>query len=235
MMWPLPPLDKQLVAITIQPHHLSCSWIQRSHKKAPLLLRAYKRFNLKNLELEKLTLFNPTRIKKYITTFLSTHQLHNAFIVCSLSGPNITEQFIPLYTASPTPDNFSVQKTENILWEYEYIYPRDHQFIFYVYSIPRAILLQYQLLFIAAHLNIIAIIPQRRVLLSLYKFLYGTAFRQAQLAVDMTRYHNMIEYLFTPDLLARIINISSGIQSTSQEMSYLLTACGLFVSEGIVI
>jgi len=234
-MWPLPPLDEQFVAITIQPHHLSCSWIQRSHKKAPLLLRAYKRFNLQNLELEKLTLFNPTNIKKYITTFLSTHQLDNAFVACSLSGPNIVEQFIPLQTANPTPDNFSIKKEENILWEYEYIYPRDHQFIFYMYSIPRAILLQYQLLSIAAHLNIISIIPQRRVLLSLYKFLYGTAFRKAQLAVDMTRHHNMIEYIFTPDLFARIINISPSIQSTVQEMPSLLTACGLFVSEGITI
>jgi len=134
-MWPLPSLDKQFVAITIQPHYLSCSWIQRSHKKAPLLLRAYKRFSLQDLELEKLTLFNPTRIKKYITTFLTTHQLDNAFIAFSLSGPNIIEQFIPLHTASPTPDNFSVQKSENILWKYEYIYPRDHQFVFYVYSI----------------------------------------------------------------------------------------------------
>ncbi len=234
-MWPLPPLDKQFVAITIQPHHLSCSWIQRSHKKAPFLLRAYKRFSLQNLELEKLILFNPTSIKKYITTFLSTHQLHNAFIAFSLSGPNIIEQFIALQTANPTPDNFSVQKADNILWEYEYVYPRDHQFIFYVYSMPQAILLQYQLLSIAAHLNIIAIIPQRRVLLSLYKFLYGSAFRQAQLAVDMTRHHNMIEYLFTPDLLARIINISPNIKSRVEEMPYLLTACGLFVSEGIKI
>ncbi len=234
-MWPLPPLDKQFVAITIQPHHLSCSWIQRSHKKAPLLLRAYKRFRLQNLELEKLTLFNPTSIKKYITTFLSTYQLHNAFIVFSLSGPNIIEQFIPLYTANPTPDNFFMQKAENVLWEYEYVYPRDHQFIFYVYSMPRAILLQYQLLSIAAHLNVIAIVPQRRVLLSLYKFLYDSAFRQAQLAVDMTRYHNMIEYLFTPDLLARIINISPNIINRTEEMPYLLTACGLFVSEGVKI
>jgi len=230
-MWPLPLLDKQLVAITIQPHYLSCSWIQRSSKKAPLLLRAYKRFGLQNLELEKLTLFNPTSIKKYITTFLSTHQLHNAFVTCSLSGPNITEQFIPLQTANPTSDDFSMQKAENILWEYEYIYPRDHQFIFYVYSISRAILLQYQLLFTAAHLNIIAIIPQRRVLLSLYKFLYGVAFRQAQLAVDMTRYHNMIEYFFTSDLLARIISISPNIQIGAKEIPYLLIACGLFVSE----
>jgi len=232
-MWPLPPLDKQFVAITIQPHHLTCSWIQPSHKKTPLLLRAYKRFNLQNLELEKLTLFNPTRIKQCITTFLTTHQLDNAFIAYSLSGPTITEQFISLQTASPTPDNFPAQKTKNYLWGYEYIYPRDHQFIFYVYRISRTTLLQYKLLAITAHLNVTAIIPQRSVLLSLYKFLYGKTFRQAQLAIDMIRHHNMIEYLFTPDLLARIISISPPIQNITEEMPYLLTACGLFVSEGI--
>ncbi len=100
---------------------------------------------------------------------------------------------------------------------------------------PRAILLQYQLLSIAAHLNVIAIVPQRRVLLSLYKFFYGSAFRQAQLAVDMVRHRNMIEYLFTPDSLARIVNILPNIKSRAEEMPYLLTACGLFVSEGVKI
>lgn len=232
-MWPLPQLDKQFVAITIQPHYLTCSWIKQSQKKASLVLCAYERFSLRNLALEKLILFNPTYIQRCIKTFLATHQLDNAFIACSLSGPSIIEQFLPLQTPSPTLNTFSLQKTKNNILGYEYIYPRDHQFIFYVYQVPQVILLQYKLLIIAARLNSIAIVPQRSALLSLYKFLYGNAFRKAQLAVDMIRYHNMIEYLFNPGLLARIIDMSSSIKSIEAEMPYLLTACGLFVSRGI--
>ncbi|MGB8366878.1 MAG: hypothetical protein WCD44_00815 [Candidatus Babeliales bacterium] len=232
-MWPLPSLNKQFVAITMQPHYLTCSWIEQAQKKAPLVLRAYKRFNLQNLALEKLILFNPTYIKQCILLFLQTHQLKNAFIAFSLSGPTTIEQFVSLQTASPLPDQFSIQKIKNNLWGYEYIYPRDHQFVFYVYQIPHTTLLQFKLFSIAAHLNVIAIIPQRSTLLLLYKFIYGNAFRRAQLAIDMIRYHNMIEYLFSPDLLARIIDTSSCIQNIAIELPYLLPACGLFISEGM--
>ncbi len=230
-MWPLPQLNNNIVTITFHPQHLCCSWIIPSGKYAKLTLRAYERFPLQNLELEQLTIFNPTHIKKTITSFLQKHHLSNTCIVFGLTGPGLKEKMVTLSKASPTPDDFTLPITKDLLWDFRYLYPKQNgTHVFYGYGIPQHLLFQYQLLAIAAQLNVIKITPIRVALFHAYKFFHGHAYRQGKLALDMTQYNNMIEQTFTQDSLSRLVAIPASIDK-QQELAYVLQACGLFISE----
>jgi hypothetical protein len=246
-MWLIPALEHKIVSIDFSPEALVCSWIessfaplslrlQRTRKATedgPLVLRAYKRFPLNNLELEKLILFNPTIIKEYICSFLEEHNLSDAFIAFILHGPTVVEQFVAMPTSTPHYADFGItNKTHSLLWEYRYLYSNDHgQFVFYVYTIPRPIILQYQLLAIAARCNLITMTTRTTMLLSAYKNIFGVVFRRSQLAVDMMRCNNNIEDIITIDTLNRIVNFA-GV-CTASERLYCATALGLFCSERI--
>jgi len=231
-MWPIPALEHELISISFSPDSVACSWIQKTTTgTAPLILRAYKRYLLTNLELENLTIFNPTVIKKHITSFLQEHNLSNAFIAISLQGPGLMEKFVTMPTSTPHHTDFGIATVSNVQWEYRYLYPSDHgQYVFYVYSFPRSLLLQYKLLAIAAQLNVIAITTKTMSLLDTYKNVFGTAFRRSQLAIDMMRHNNNIDKLISVDALRRIITIPAEI-GVLAEKSSIASACGLFFSE----
>jgi len=230
-MWPIPVLDHQFVSIDFSPEALVCSWMEISqNKSAPLVLRAYKRFSLQNLELEKLILFNPTIIRHSISSFLQEHNLSNAFVSFALQGPFLGEQFIAMPTSTPHVADFgSVHKARSLLWEYRYLYSNDQgQCIFYVYTIPRFIVLQYELLAITTQCNLINVMPRTMALLSAYKNIFGAAFRRSQLGLDMVRCNNNIEQLITIDSLNRMVNFA-GTCNKSERIHYA-AASGLFYS-----
>ncbi len=229
-MWPFLPHKNNVVTILCNPQQIVCSWIQRSDKHAPLELKGYTRIPLEHFELERGVLFNPTSIKKYVTQFLHAHGLAKAYITIATSGPTIKQQLVTLPHASPTLDDFNVPSRRTIQWQYQYLYPNDSKFVFYVCGIPQELILQYKLLAIAAHLNIITLTTERMALFNLYQYIHGAAFRHAQLAVDMLQHNNMIEELFTADTLARLLYIlpEHAIDITN-EMPFLLRSCGLFL------
>ena len=233
-MWPIPALEHKLVSVSFSPDAVICSWIEKTNNgTAPLLLRAYKRYPLTNLELENLVLFNPTVIKKKISSFLQAHGLEDAFVAFILHGSNITEQFVAMPTSTPYCTEFGkFNSARSLLWEYRYLYPNDEgQFVFYLYSVPRSLILQYQLLAIAAQCNLIAMTTQTMALLSAYQNIFGVAFRRTQLAVDMMRCNNSIADLITVDTLNRMVNF--GVQCAPSERLYCAAAAGLFCSERI--
>lgn len=236
-MWRPPRLDNKLVTITFQPQALTCSIITTSSKRAPFAVRAYQRFPLRNLELERLILFNPTKIKQNIQHFLHVHDAQNAYVSCMLNGPELFEKISSLRTATPTVDDFNLPQTNASTWQHRYLYPSDNgKWIFYIAGIPHKILLQYQLLAIAAELNLLTVTTTRMALLKLYQYQQGTAFRRAQLAIDMLQHHNMPEYLFSPDSLKRLLYTPSSLGiDNAKEAPHLLSACGLFVAERILI
>ena len=233
-MWLIPALEHKLVSIDFSPEALVCSWIEKTNNgTAALTLRAYKRFPLINLELEKLILFNPTVIKEHICSFLEEHNLTDAFIAFILHGPTIVEQFVAMPTSTPHYVDFGIaNNARSVLWEYRYLYPNDHgQFVFYVYTAPRSLILQYQLLAVAARCNLITMTTRTMMLLSAYKNIFGAVFRRSQLAVDMTRCNNNIEDIITIDTLNRMVNFAG--LCTASERLYCAAALGLFCSERI--
>jgi hypothetical protein len=231
-MWPIPVVEHEIVTVSFSSDSLVCSWIQKTNNGlAPLVLRAYERYLFDNLELEHLTIFNPTTIKKHITSFLHKHDKQNAFIVFSLDGSGVTEQFVALPTSTPHRADFGVTYSSNVLWGHRYVYPNDHgQSVFYVYSVPRSLLLQYQLLAVAAECNVITITTKNMGLLTVYKHIFGAAFRRSQLAIDMMRHNNNIDDLISVDILKRIITVPLSVQ-LNDERSYIAAACGLFFDE----
>jgi hypothetical protein len=95
------------------------------------------------------------------------------------------------------------------------------------------IVLQYQLLAIAARLNLIALISQKNALFLAYKHLHGTQFRQSQLAIDMLHYNTMIEEIIPTETLYNTIEISPGC--TNPSITALATAYGLYSTYGALL
>lgn len=231
-MWPIPALNHNVVSVLFLSDSLVCSWIEKTNTGAAYLsLNAYKRYHLTNLELENLVLFNPTAIKKYISSFLQKYDLQNAFIVFSMHGSAVTEKYMAMPTSTPRRADFGIAPSSNVVWDYRYIYSNDQgQYLFYVYLVPRFLVLQYQLLAIAAQCNVITITTCNMALLHTYKNIFGVAFRRSQLAIDMMRYNNKIEDCISVDALRRMITIPSDV-TIQEEKVFIAAACGLFYAE----
>jgi hypothetical protein len=232
-MWPLPPIKNTFVSIIATPEQLVCCSLKQSNKRAPFLLTGYQRIPLHKMELAANALFNPTAIAQHIKIFLSDYNHQNAFVSLAITSPHINEQYIVLPHASPTPDQFDLPHKKHVIWDYQYLYPNEEgKFVFYVCSMQRPLLLQYQLLAHNARINLTDITTQHIATLQLYRYFYGPAFRQTQLAVDISKYNNDLSQFFTRDALARILHIPTHITIDPQiEKPFLLPACGLFVTQ----
>jgi hypothetical protein len=229
-MWPMPALAHKFVSIIFIPDVVICYWLEKTEKNKQLVVRAYKQYPLGNLELTNLILFNPTVIKKHITSFLSEHNLQDAFVAFALHGPAVHEEFVTLPTSTPHRNDFTIPNSSHLLWEYRYVYPSDDgQFVFYVYSVPRFVVLQYELLAVAAQCNLITMTTQTMALLSAYEHMFGSAFRRSQLAIDMMQCNNNIGDLITADAVKCMV-IGLPAEASAKEGA---TAVGLFCSEKV--
>lgn len=226
MMWPIPSLNHKLVTILFSSDAVTCCWIEKSNtSSAALTMRAYQRYPLDNLESIQLMLFNPTFIKKCVNTFLHKHSLHNSFIVFCLD--DVAERYVALPTSTPHSADFGMPKTQTMLWEYRYLYSdHDGHYIFYLYAVPRSLILQYELLAISVSCNLIGITTKTAALLSSYKNIFGSAFRKSQLAIDMMRYDNDIEKLITNDAVRRMVSFTGDIPP--EHYDSIAATCGIF-------
>jgi hypothetical protein len=230
-MWPMPALAHKFVSVIFTPDLITCCWLEKTEKDKQLVVHAYKNYPLDNFELANLILFNPTVIKEHITSFLSEHNLQDTFVAFALDGPAVHEEFVTLPTSTPHRTDFTILNSANVLWEYRYVYPNDDgQFVFYVYSVPRFVVLQYELLAVVAQCNLITMTTQTMALLSAYQHMFGSAFRRSQLAIDMMECNNNIGDIITADAVKRMVNMSA-IQAFNDDYLKCAAAAGLFCSE----
>ena len=229
-MWPIPTLKNEFVSVFFSSDTIACCWIQKTTAGlAPLIVRAYQRYTLDNVQIIHLIPFNPTKIKEYIQVFLSQHKLDNAFITFCLDG--IAERYVMLPTSTPHHADFEMSHSSNVQWEYRYLYPNhEGRYVFYTYAIARSLILQYELLAIGLHCNLIGITTKSMALLEAYKNIFGAAFRKSQLAIDMIRSDNTIEDLISVDALRRMIYMDHGIVIKDEKL-FIAAACGIFYSE----
>lgn len=232
-MLPVPSLQGELVTIFFHTNAIVCSWVQKNKTTAAsLVLRAYEYYPLHNFELHNLIPFNITLIKKYIASFLQKYNLENAFIAFCLETAMI-EEYIAMPTSTPHRSDFSVAYTPHLYWQYHHLYSNhEGQHIFYVYALPRSLILQYQLLAIVMRCNVITITTKVAAHYEAYKYLFGAAFRKSQLAIDMIRCGNNIETIISVDALRRMI-LMNNIIEIKNEKPFIIAACGLFCSERI--
>jgi len=234
-MWQPPYHDDRLVTINFYPHAMSCSIIERAWTVAPFIVQAYQRFAFKNLELENLMVFNPTAVGRLVHTFLKKHRAQDAFVACSLRGPQLFERYVTVNSQTPQASDFVLPELKTLVWDYRYAYPIDHgKSVCYVAGLPHAVITQYQLFAIQTQLHMTILMPEQMALLQVYRYQRGLTFRRTQLAVDMLQHHNMVDYLCNTDTLGRILHVPNHlVLDRAHEVGPLLAACGLFISEGV--
>lgn len=233
-MWPLPNIRDEYVQLLFKPQSLTCSWI-RKKSSTTYELCAYKQF-LSNEAQGISHMFNPTYIKQSVRSFIYQHELEHAFISIALAGNNVVESIVELPFASPTRDQFPFPKLHKLTWDFRYLYPHDDaRFAFYVGGINQSALLQYQLLAIAARLNVVAITPSRMAMLNVYQALYAQAFRHSHLARELQARNNQIQDLFTNDMLRRMLTIKPSVDvDVNKEREALITSLGLFIGKDLL-
>ena len=223
-MWPLPKVRDEFIAVSIDSSQISCAWITSS-KKYPAILNAYSTYSL--------DMFNSNAIEQHLNTFVKKHNLIHSHISIALTGPHIHEQLVRLPFATPAAHDFASPALAKMLWDYRYLHGiDDNQYLFYVCGISRPILFAHQLLAYKTALNLTAITSSYMALLQSYRALFGPAFRQSHMALDMIRTDYKIENAMNSDSIARLLHIKPQVSlNISKEKISLLTLIGLYYQE----
>lgn len=222
-MWPLPKIAPNHVYLAIHPTHIACALLEKS-ENAPLQLRAYKK-------IAHASAHPPLpAIQQELKAFLTLHKAHNSFVHCAIMPPIAHEQCVILSNASATLTDFIHPELRALQWQHTYLHPlEDGNHHYYVCALESQSLLYYQLLALNAGLHIQRVSTAYIALLNTYKYLYKSAFRHAQLALDMAQTNYNLEALFTTDTTARLVTLSSNVSiSIEQERSTLLALIGLW-------
>lgn len=171
MMQVIPSISSSIVGINITPRTLTCSWIEPTeNQEMPYALKAYKHILFDIYPKKSLTIFNPTRLRSLINTFLTLHNLSNAYVVFSLSGQEIIEKQLMLI--QPTAELQSLEETTPFLWHYYCLQENTTDAApWYCCALSHELLFQYQLFAIWCRLNLIQITTPTMALLQAYKFL----------------------------------------------------------------
>lgn len=195
--------------------------IELTHANNHTTLQTLTRVSCPNAELEKGILFNPTQLKNEFN-----HMQNKRAITFILNSRTCAENIVPHAQDKAAPEHVGVFSSPCYTGDAQYLYSHDQAHYYYTCTIPRAIIMQYWLFAQTLNCTVSAIIPSRYALLRMYKKLHGTAFRTAQLGVDMHKRNNQIEQLFGKDDVARSINLNGTIIQPDDYVP-LLAACGL--------
>jgi len=190
----IPPTHQSIVGINITPRTITCSWIE-PHKQKPYELKAYKHMLLEVHAKTSLILFNPTRMRSLIHTFLSLHKLRNAYVVISLSGEGLVEKQMML--SRPTADLQKIEASDQFMWHYYCLQenPGPTAAPWYCCGILRTLLFQYQLLAIQCQMNVIHITTPTMALLKAYNFLKKAGAQSADKKTNILDYINLNEHI----------------------------------------
>jgi|GEM_PF-1732018 len=243
------------VALVINKENIACGWLEPSLiknsiatkklastktetiVKTPIIVRAYQKLTIDSCFGEQV-LFNPTYIDVIVSDFIRKYDIKKPYISTAFASPIIAEKFILNTHTFPDPTQLIASHVasygHHIVWDYFYAYPTDtDDHVFYFCAATQSLLFQYKLFALRHAFDLLTTTSKTSALLQLYRYMYGTAFRTAQLGTDMQKHNNNLEYIFTEDTLNRILSLSPSIDIIkSQERESLLTMAGLFVAQG---
>ncbi len=231
-MWSKPKQHDAFV-ITITPRSIIYSHLHRPAQAPLIQLKSHNTQTLDTLELEKLVIFNPTTIINQIQKQYLAVADPSMPVLMALNGPSLFTKIISSTKAHPSISQLNLPRTPHIQWAHRYLYSHDHRHYFYVCGIPQQIVLQYQLMSITAQLPLRLLSSEHMALLHLYHHLSGAQFRHSELGATLTERNNNIEQLFSPDDLERVLSLTTSQEGANKNQIPLLTACGLFISEGL--
>lgn len=225
-MWPLPRTRTDLVCVCLTPTAVACSWFARTRVPNRYELKAYERTPLEHTQHS----FNPAHLHTHIQQFINKHNLHDAFLACSITASQHTASLITLPTPVARPIDFNAHTNKKLVWDYTYLFQQDQsKHVYYLCGMHREQLLRYQLLAIKLGLQATTFITPFMAHLQVYRSLYGAAFRRAQFAQDMQALNNNISAWFTADKLRRTLRMPSQIEIKT-ELPFLTTTLGLFLA-----
>ncbi len=183
--------------------------------------------HLQHLELEHLTLFNPSRIGATLQEWYNREARSQPFF-CALTGPLLQEHMYGSHSTHPSFEQFPITHSPSWHWDSTHIFSRDHTHYFFLIGLPKPILFQFQLLALSYKLPISLITGERLALLNCYRRMFGSAYRTAQLSQSLQENADSIEKLFHKDDLRRIFFIPQHIVLKEYMLLPLLAAGGLF-------
>lgn len=223
-MWPLPPIRDEYIAVSINPTYIACAWLKTS-KKHPLILNAYSHFPI--------DLPSSIIVEQTIKQFVSQYNIHYSSLGIAVAAPDIHEQLIRLSHATPSIKDFANSTLAKMLWDYRYLHSLDdNQHLFYVCGIARSTMFTYELISHKSELHLTSLTSSYMALLYAYRTLFGPAFRQSQMALDMIRTDYKIEDALSTDSIARLLHIPAHISiDVAIEKVPLLTIIGLYNQE----
>jgi hypothetical protein len=167
-----PKQTDSIVGINITPRTMILSWISRANNQSlPFILNGYKHIFYDIHPKNSLVVFNPTRLKNLIQTFISLHELQDACFVFALSGEELIEKQVML--SKPAAELNKLEEPNTYAWHYYCLQNQapGMQAPWYCCGLSRALLLQYQLLAIRCNINLIQITTPTMALFKAYTFL----------------------------------------------------------------
>ena len=229
--WELLRTRHEIISAAISPQRLTLSWIQEDKATGTIEIKSYKNLLLKNLEFEKSIVFNPTKISSFLKNFAKENSIKNATFAISICGPTIFEKILTLSTSTPEKKDLNLKELKNLKWDYTYLGPSvKNGFEFYICGMKREILFQYKLLGIKSGIKPVVITTAKTAQIEFYKYLKGENFRQNQLVIDLQNSNYNIQSIFTPETIAKKIELNQNIEAEIKEDYPLLaTNIGLFL------
>jgi hypothetical protein len=200
-MWPLPPIRDDVVSVIISPTQMHCGWLNFDAKKG-LRLIAFKSYSLECA--------HQISIYHHLADFVEHYKLTDAFLSIALASPLMHEEFLRLSKASPDAMDFNAKQFNQLLWDYQYLHALDDgNHLFYLKGIKKPHYFEYQLLAHQTDLKLITLTSSYAAQMAAYKQLYGKAFRQSQLALDLAKHNYNIASCLSRDNIARLVHVYS--------------------------
>lgn len=157
---------ESFVALAFKSQYLAYAHIKKTDSQAPYSMISYKQVPLRNFEVEKHIIFNPTRIGSHLHALLCEQCLCNTDIRISIEKPIIFETIIDSHNSSI--EELYGPQLKNMVWEDVPIFQNSQsKSMLYVCGISRELLFQYQLLAIKHKLNVTCITTSNLALLSM--------------------------------------------------------------------
>lgn len=235
-MWQKTRHKNQAVNIILDDSSLTFSWIQSSINRQSHELMVYKSIPLPHNAVVQGIMYNTSALRECISDFLHTYKLTDADITLAVNAPTINEQYTKSSTIEPNVQDLG-KHYAFMAWDYRYLCPAiDHDgFIMYTCGITREHIFHYQLCALMAHAKLVLLTSTTHAQLSLYHHIYGTAFRQGQLAVDLDKHNFNLATFFSVDILARSLRMPRSLHiKQEQECTLIATSFGLFLTRNLL-
>jgi hypothetical protein len=223
-MWPFAKPNQECITLSLSDHDLAIGCFSPEHHKPPTL-KAFERHSFET--------YSFLSIAPVIKSFMQKNKAHNAPLVISLKSPLIYEQLHSFSTMSPRIADVSGPDLKKLIWEYRYLLSADNgQHLFYLAGIARHAIVHYYLIAQKVGAQLVGISSDYMALIQAYRHMYGAAFRQSQLGVDLTRSEYNLEMVISDQTIGRLMTIPQSISiDTMQEKRTLLTFAGLYYQE----